>query len=828
MSRDKIGSILKLVVKHFFIEKEVISTLVMDSLYSGLRALECQSSKNKGRENILEMEELPSPMVGIEEDMFVLADDVFLLLERAISETLPHQPVPPKDDKYSHNRAKEGTSGDEFTRDSIVRDERRLTELGRRTLEIFVLAHIFSSRIEVAYQEAVALKRQEELIREEEEAGQAESELKAKRRALEKEKRAKKKQAKQRKRNGKGKDKGKDGKLDGVTNGNDQQGDSLDGRDLDNSSPKEAEKLHNNDIRGDVSDMSELGDDGSEVLQPDEEDRYSSPHSWETDTLEIHPTKAHISEMEKEHVEKKSTLSMDDSSSTCSTDSVLSVVLNGPCQGNSSSNIKINGTSNRGKKQRNKDRKTCSIVDAGQILHATGICRGTEPESDGKIHPLKDRVLSLEQHQDLKVEVAVSLEKKSIDRDEVIVVTPPEPRTIESSSSSNSPSRKPLSLKQLRKTTSATAIELPVSTCKQTSNTPAQTVQSAPLLRRLSQTPSVLKSEVPKPATEPITTRDHQKSSISRPSSAPLISGPRPAASPAPTKQALPPLSCTLNSVCHLVNDPSPSDQCYEPQSYRNAIMGIKVAKGPSSSGFTPRPSLTPSSQSIMLSQPLSSFPSSSSTQTPMMDVKKELSVDPGFSSDLHNPASFCSYQEADQSQHVINRNDTRTGCNIQSRPSQGAMPDEFPHLDIINDLLDEEQIAGRTTGYHHRHDHHPLDRQYTIPGDSASSSLRNGSFGYDLFEPCYDAISQMVCDSSGVPYHLLGDPLPWSVDFLAYGSSQMGPLLQNQWPIGGADMSMMSFAGNAMNADGYAYHYPDFSTCLGGYNMMYQPANGL
>lgn len=51
-----------------------------------------------------------------------------------------------------------------------------------------------SGKIEAAYQEAVALKRQEELIREEEAAGQAESELKAKHGAIEKEKRAKKKQ----------------------------------------------------------------------------------------------------------------------------------------------------------------------------------------------------------------------------------------------------------------------------------------------------------------------------------------------------------------------------------------------------------------------------------------------------------------------------------------------------------------------------------------------------------------------------------------------------------------------------------------------------------
>ena len=50
------------------------------------------------------------------------------------------------------------------------------------------------NRVEVAYREAVALKRQEELIREEEAAGLAETEHRAKREAAEKEKRSKKKQ----------------------------------------------------------------------------------------------------------------------------------------------------------------------------------------------------------------------------------------------------------------------------------------------------------------------------------------------------------------------------------------------------------------------------------------------------------------------------------------------------------------------------------------------------------------------------------------------------------------------------------------------------------
>ena len=57
-------------------------------------------------------------------------------------------------------------SDDEFGRDSVERDEQWLAELGRRTVEMFVLSHLFSNRMEVAYRESLALKRQEELLRE--------------------------------------------------------------------------------------------------------------------------------------------------------------------------------------------------------------------------------------------------------------------------------------------------------------------------------------------------------------------------------------------------------------------------------------------------------------------------------------------------------------------------------------------------------------------------------------------------------------------------------------------------------------------------------------
>ena len=101
MSRERTDVILKVVVKHFFIEKEVTSTLVMDSLYSGLKALEGQAISKKGRLKLLEAEEMPAPIVRVDKDVFVLVDDVLLLLERAAMDLLP-----PKDEKGPQNRTK--------------------------------------------------------------------------------------------------------------------------------------------------------------------------------------------------------------------------------------------------------------------------------------------------------------------------------------------------------------------------------------------------------------------------------------------------------------------------------------------------------------------------------------------------------------------------------------------------------------------------------------------------------------------------------------------------------------------------------------------------
>jgi hypothetical protein len=99
MSSEKSDIILKIIVKSFFVEKEVTSTLLMDALYTGLKALEHHSKGNKGTIESTAVEELSTPMVHVDMDMLVLAGDFIALLERAALEPLSYQPLSPKDDK---------------------------------------------------------------------------------------------------------------------------------------------------------------------------------------------------------------------------------------------------------------------------------------------------------------------------------------------------------------------------------------------------------------------------------------------------------------------------------------------------------------------------------------------------------------------------------------------------------------------------------------------------------------------------------------------------------------------------------------------------------
>ncbi|XP_076890706.1 TNF receptor-associated factor homolog 1a-like [Bidens hawaiensis] len=119
LARVKSDVVLEAFVKHFFTEKVSTSALMMDSLYSELKTLKRQTKSEKTEAKC----DVEVPVIQMESDSFILVDDLLPLLERTVLEPLP------LDDE---NR----------TKDSVEDKERRLAELGRRIIELSVLAYM--------------------------------------------------------------------------------------------------------------------------------------------------------------------------------------------------------------------------------------------------------------------------------------------------------------------------------------------------------------------------------------------------------------------------------------------------------------------------------------------------------------------------------------------------------------------------------------------------------------------------------------------------------------------------------------------------------------
>ena len=73
--------------------------------------------------------------------------------------SVPQQVVPPND-----GLALRSGQEDDYRRDSIERDEKRLAELGRRTVEMYVISHIITEKMEVSQDRGAALMAYSDLI----------------------------------------------------------------------------------------------------------------------------------------------------------------------------------------------------------------------------------------------------------------------------------------------------------------------------------------------------------------------------------------------------------------------------------------------------------------------------------------------------------------------------------------------------------------------------------------------------------------------------------------------------------------------------------------
>ncbi|XP_022935930.1 MATH domain-containing protein At5g43560-like isoform X2 [Cucurbita moschata] len=872
MSRERTDAILKVVVKHFFIEKEVTSTLVMDSLYSGLKALEGHTKNKKGKAKLLDSEEMPAPIVHIDKDTFVLVDDVLSLLERAAVE-----PLPPKDEKGPQNRTKDGSSGEDFNKDSIERDERRLTELGRRTVEIFVLAHIFS-KVEVAYQEAVALKRQEELIREEEAAWQAESEQKARRLASEKDKKSKKKQAKQKRNNRKSKDKGREERTN-VAALIREQVNPCNGKEEDAIVDEVQPVLEKSDLPEVVSDVSDSVEGVGEVLQPDSEDRDANAVNSDTDTSEVHPSTeasssciGSLSSAQTPLSDKKLSI-MDDSSSTCSTDSIPSVVMNASYKENSFHNYKKQKSPSIGKNRQKDvayDRSFCANdVDSQSSMITAGIedrsdaCGSNKSKKSDPMavnHSPRGKMKRVEQQAAKKEEKAISLPKEQSSKNQVDMERIlRDASAAVPSSPQNHQDHIPSIVEQRLSNQSIGTVD-PIQNNPSSSTSVHQMEKAVPVVTS-SYVVSAIKSEaqkstIPKP-TEKATSQ--QSPMMSRPSSAPLILGPRAAAPVVNVVHTSPLLARSVSAAGRLGPDLAPATHSYAPQSYRNAIIGNHAT--PSSAGYvhlsTSSTSVSPSSAfsltSAMVSSPM--FVPHNSDRSDLSAVRSNFPFGMVTRDVLPNSPQWVegSQREAVRSMHYNSSllDDVQDLYKKQIRGSTHELlsaelsactsgrqlqgfAEEFPHLDIINDLLDDENIVGissRDSSMFNSLGSGPslLNRQFSLPGDmvgkagdigSSTSSCRfertqsyqNGRFqwGYGSSISRYEPGMDFIPPSSQQQQHLNG---------------QIDGLIPN-WRAA-SDLSVLGT--RSLDFDGYQYLNPEYSNMAHGVNgySAFRPSDG-
>ncbi|XP_021312288.1 MATH domain-containing protein At5g43560 isoform X3 [Sorghum bicolor] len=868
MSREKSDIILKIVVKHFFVEKDVTSTLVMDALYTGLKALEACSNGKKGTVTSMDLEELSAPMVHVDMDMFVLAGDFITLLERAALEPLSCQSLSQKDDKCSQTRAKDGGTG-EINKVSIEREERRLTELGQKILEIFVLSHIFSG-IEVAYQEAVALKRQEELIREEE---LLENEMKGKRgSATEKDKRSKKKQAKQKKNNRKVKDKEREEKSDsnflerhqdGSTNhdredskqvgqsavikadnfgeGASDLSDKLSGSTetcKDDDSTVDIETLVTsvsaavNSIRGKINNLL----DSTSLITPNrgrsrrnrgissiiisqyEDDLPSSSCSdrnmsacgpaprrdQETALLtlkdrlrelgqRLHEKEIEGKELLKAHLEKKAAAEATVGSSLASSSNSEKTpqVLKGPEQ----SSVIVNDA--------NIDAPLPKAVpvatsdDSNEAVPATATSTMNTKSVLVSPTPSKLEQVLCEEHvssSSQQINKAPLTPSRSPLVDNKATPTPPKspvPQADTVVKATPAPPKSPLPqidtvAKAAAPTKSSTSQLDKVANIQAAPKSPAP--QADEVASHNSVSRQILSTSISKTREDTVSERASVASvpgtptPMSRPTSAPLLQVPRSTMPPTPSVQVSPLLSRSLTVSERPNNEPSPPAPVYVTQTYRNAILG----KGHLDTTPATLEQSTSVCPNTAVSQPWSAYAMATSVMAPFerndqLPGKQGFVFGPSRAEALNNRHSWkgnsdvnghtwkddvpnqqmtncdahvhhskdISYQQLSSSgteQPRLGGLQSRElqreipAASFVSRQQYGSVGEEFPHIDIINDLLDEDQSSAHMA-VSPLHEYHTFGLPFSSGGNMADSETASvsSSVRFDLTDLYYD-----------------------------------------------------------------------------------------
>uniref|UniRef100_A0A0A9D2B4 TRAF-like superfamily protein n=1 Tax=Arundo donax TaxID=35708 RepID=A0A0A9D2B4_ARUDO len=254
----------------------------------------------------------------------------------------------------------------------------------------------------------------------------------------------------------------------------------------------------------------------------------------------------------------------------------------------------------------------------------------------------------------------------------------------------------------------------------------------------------------------------------SRPSSAPVFSTPRSTAPATSRIHVSTLLSRSMSEATgRSVNDPSASAPPYVPQTYRNAIAG-KPGLGTASASVAYQS--TSLGQDTIPLQPLSAYASSTMITMPPAGRSDQLSARHGFKSGLGKLEAYDSWQmwkgdsnvnkhlwrdhapyqqmtnsqayeqpqRGDTYQHVSNRGTEKLSRygGLQSRQfqsertvghawhqPQGPVAEDFPHLGIINDLLEEDHCNGSMPESFHQ-DYQAFDLPFSPRGNLADLEM--------------------------------------------------------------------------------------------------------
>lgn len=350
--------------------------------------------------------------------------------------------------------------------------------------------------------------------------------------------------------------------------------------------------------------------------------------------------------------------------------------------------------------------------------------------------------------------------------------------------------------------------------------------------------PEGQKATTPKPPEKPASS---QVPVMPRPSSAPMMPGVRPSAPAISVVQTTSLLARSVSAVGRLGPDPTSAAPSYAPQSYRNAIIGNPI---PSSSSAYTHPSSPRSGTKS--SGAFSRGPNLVSSTPVFLPPSERISFPLGvISQDLVPnglPPEWMENANPDNDVQKLEYYKSNVPCgsrgqfpDLQAGPAgchaPGSLSDDFPHLDIINDLLEEEHGIGKFAGANPVYPH-SLNRQLSFPGEvgalgdmetSASSASwrfeRTRSYRENGFQRSYSSFSGGL--DSVREYNIPQvSPLP-------YANGLVDGMIPSHWNMASSDMSVLGT--KSLEGEGYPFYSPEYSNLAcgaNGYNVFRPPSS--